>query len=101
MHTSTHLMFAGRCAEAFKFYERAFGGKLVTLLAYGDTPMAADVPPERHGWIVHATLTLGGHELLGADVPSDEYSVPRGFYVLLAADDAAHAERIFAALSDG
>ena len=45
MRLNPHLMFNGQCKEAFKFYERCFGGKLM-LLTYGDSPEAERVPPE-------------------------------------------------------
>jgi PhnB protein len=98
MRIGTHLTFGGQCADAFRFYERLLGGKL-DMLAYGDSPMAAEVAPEERGWIVHATLSVGSAQLMGADVHGHEPA--RGFFALLAADDLNAAERIFAALADG
>ncbi len=43
----------------FKFYECCLGGKILTMLTYGDSPMAEQVPPEWRGKIVHATLMAG------------------------------------------
>jgi PhnB protein len=98
MRASVHLTFKGECEAAFKFYERTLGGKIAVMLAYGDSA-AGDVPSNWRDKIVHATMTVGGQVLSGADVPSEQYERPRGFYVLLNVDSPAEAERIFRALS--
>ena len=43
MQVSCHLTFAGTCEEAFRFYERTLGGRIETMLAYGDSPLAEEV----------------------------------------------------------
>jgi PhnB protein len=101
MRIEPHLTFRGDCEEAFRLYERLFGGAL-TLLSYGSSPAASGVP---EGWrekIVHATLALAdGNALLGADVLPEQFEPARGFYVLVALRDAAEARRVFDALADG
>ena len=96
----SHRSFDGQCQAAFQFYERCFGGKIITMLTYGESPMAEQVPPEWHGKIVHATLTVGGNVLMGADVLPEQYEKPRGFHMLRGVDDPADAERIYHALSE-
>lgn len=100
MKLTVHLTFNGQCEAAFRFYERCLGGVIETMLNYGDSPMAAQTPLEWRGKIVHATLSFGGNFLAGADALPNDYARPKGFYVLLEVDDAADAERIFAALSE-
>jgi PhnB protein len=97
---NSHLAFDGQCQAALEFFERCFGGKIVTMLTYGNSPMAEQVPPEWRGKIVHATLTFGGNVLMGADVLQEQYEKPRGFHMLLGADDPTEAERIYHALSE-
>jgi PhnB protein len=99
MRISAHLTFGGNCAEAFRFYERALGGKLDAMVSYGETAMASSVPPAWREKIVHATLAVGSAMLMGADVEGHEPA--RGFFVLISVADVAEAERVFAALSDG
>lgn len=101
MRLGPHLAFDGTCREAFGFYERVLGGSIVTMLAYGESPMAADVPPHCRDWIVHATLTLGEAVLSGADMRPGEYEPPRGFQLLLQPGDAAESRRLFALLAEG
>ena len=100
MAMTAHLSYSGRCREAFDFYAPLFGGK-VTMLAFGDTPMAKDVPPEWSEKIVHATLLFDGCELAGSDVQSDYYRRPQGFSVLVDVEGVEKARRAFAALAEG
>jgi PhnB protein len=39
-----YLTFDGTCAEAMRFYERALGGRLETLMTHAESPMADRVP---------------------------------------------------------
>ena len=67
MQVRPHLAIDGRCAAAFQFYERALGGKIVIMLTYGNSPIAAQVPSGWRGKTVHASLTVGDTVLTGAD----------------------------------
>ncbi len=101
MHLHPYLSFNGNCEEAFRFYEKALNGKITFLMKNGDSPMAAQVPKEQHGWVMHVTLTWGDQVLGGADAWGGQYKVPQGFTVAVDLADAAEAERIFRALSEG
>jgi len=100
MKLSPHLSFNGECEAAFRFYERCFGGDIVTMLAYGNSPMAEQAPPEWKGKILHATLNFGDNVLAGSDSLPGQYERPKGFQVLLGIDDQVEAERIFNALAE-
>jgi PhnB protein len=99
MKVSFHLVFAGQCEAAFRFYEKTLGGKIVALLKYGESPMASQVSAERRDQVVHASLKIGSLTLAGADVDPEEYEKPQGFFVLLSIEDRAEAKRIFQALA--
>ena len=101
MTLSSHVAFGGQCEDAFRFYERCLSGKILTMLAYGNSPMAEQAPPEWRGKIVHATLIAGDSILYGADALPEQYQPPRGFHLLLGIQDPAEAERVFQALSEG
>ncbi len=100
MKLNPHLAFGGQCEAAFHFYERSLGGKIVTMLTYGNSPMAEQVPLEWRGKIVHATLTVGNSVLMGADVLPERHEQPKGFHLVLAIDDPVDAERVFQNLSE-
>ena len=38
MNLSTYVNFFGKCAEAFRFYEKHLGGKVGMLMTHGQVP---------------------------------------------------------------
>ena len=101
MQVNPYLAFDGTCAQAFKFYEQALGGKILMMMTVGESPMAAQATPETKNQIMHAALQVGGVTVMGADAPSGMFSKPQGFSVSLGIDDEAEAERVFTNLSVG
>lgn len=95
-----YLNFNGQCAEAFRFYEQLFGGKIEYLATFGETPAMENVPAEMSDRVMHATLTFGGQSLMGSDGMPDRYQKPQGTYVSLHFKDTAEGERIFNALAE-
>ena len=100
MQLNPYLTFNGQCEEAFKFYEKALGGKIVGMVRHEGTPAAEHVPPAWRHKIMHAFMTVGGTALMGSDAPPERYSEPKGFSVSLQMDDPAEAERVFKALAE-
>jgi len=101
MRISAHLTFDGQCRSAFLTYQQILGGTIVTMLSYGESPMAPHVEPQWHGRIAHATLQLGDLELTGADVMPQDYRKPQGFFVTLTVGPTHRAAEIFNALAAG
>ena len=101
MQLVPYLNFDGNCAEAFRFYERVLGGKIEVLLTHGDSPVAAQVPPEWKDRVLYARLTVGDQVLLASDAPPEKYAPPRGIYAFAGVDTPEEAERVFTALSGG
>ena len=99
MKLNPYLAFDGRCREAFEFYEKALGGKIVFIQTIGESPMAASTPPEAHGRVMHASLHVGDQVLQGADAPPGQFTKPAGFCVATHFDDVFEAERVFNALA--
>jgi PhnB protein len=99
MTLSTYVNFAGRCAEAFRYYEKHLGGKIDTMMTHGESPQPTPVGPEWKDAVVHARMEVAGTELTGADIPNAEPM--RSAYLSLGVDSDTDAERIFAALSEG
>ena len=99
MQLNPHLTFNGQCEAAFRFYEKCLGGKIVVMMAYGDSPMAEQTPLAWRKKIIHATLALGEQRLTGGDVLPETYQKPQGFSVFLNLTAAAEAERIFNSLA--
>jgi len=101
MHTNPHLAFNGKCEEAFKFYEKAIGGKIGAMMKYGDAPPSAQMSKEMTNHVMHARIAIGDTVLMGADAPPDRYKKPEGIMITLNTDSIAEAEQSFKALSDG
>ena len=95
----TYVNFAGKCAEAFRFYEQHLGGKIGMMMTHGQSPDQSKVSPEWKDLVLHARMSLGGTDLMGADIPQAE--AMRSAYLSLMVDSDAEAERIFAALAGG
>src|SRR6266851_5304887 len=100
MQLNPHLNFNGQCEEAFKFYQQCLGGTQQTMMTYGDSPMADQVPSEWRDKIIHATLIVGETALMGGDAPPDRYEEPRGFSIGIQINDPTEAERMFHALAE-
>jgi PhnB protein len=96
-----YLAFNGSCAEAFKFYETVFGAKPVMAMTYGQSPMAAQTPPEMKDRVMHASITVGDVTLMGSDAPPHMYKPMQGIVVNIGVEDPNEADRVFAELSKG
>jgi PhnB protein len=95
----TYVNFAGKCAEAFRFYEQHLGGKIGMMMTHGQAPDQGRLNPDWQDLVLHARMSLGGTELLGADIPQAE--AMRSAYLTLLVESDAEAERVFAALAGG
>ena len=101
MSISFHVDFNGQCKEAFEFYAGELNGKIGILLQFRDSPASSTVPESRGSDIVHASIEIEGVELTGADLDSEQYQKPRGFYVMLRVDSEERVKTIFDALKVG
>ena len=102
MQWNPYLAFDGRCKEAFEFYEKCLGGKVVAMIPYGDTPAKEHMPASTGDRIMHARIVLGDQVLMGCDAhPEMPYEGIRGCDVAVQVKTPAEAERLFAALSEG
>ena len=99
MTMHTYVNFAGTCADAFRFYEKQLGGTIGMMMTHGEAPGQSRNLPEMKDAVLHARISIGGTQLMGADIPNAEPM--RSAYLSLHVDSDAEAERIFSALSDG
>lgn len=65
-----HINFNGNAEEAFIFYQSVFGGKFIRIMRYKDlkTP-GFTIPESEENKIMHISLSIGGNQLMGNDVP--------------------------------
>src|SRR5262245_60996218 len=57
---TTYLNFNGNCGEAFRFYERCFGGKIEFMQTFGESAMKDSVPPNQYDLVMHVALKVDG-----------------------------------------
>jgi PhnB protein len=100
MKAATHLHFDGRCKEAFKFYEKALGGKTTFSMTWGDSPAKQEMPAEWSSKMIHARFEFGEQFITADDPPPQFYTKPQGMHVLLLFNDATKAESVYKALSE-
>jgi PhnB protein len=99
MKLHTYVNFAGTCAEAFRVYEKHLGAKTLMMMTHGQAPDQSRVAPEMKDAVLHARISIGDTELMGADIPKAEPM--RSAYLSISADSDAEAERMFSALAEG
>jgi PhnB protein len=59
------------------------------------------MPADWKDKVLHARMTLGGTEILGADVPPDRFQPMRSAYLTLTLTTTAEADRVHALLAEG
>ena len=100
MQLDIYLNYQGNCEQAFKFYEEHLGGTIKAVMRHRDQPaMGGPIPADWGDKILHAHMTLGGTELLGADIPQAQPM--KSAYLSLTLDSDAEADRVYALLKDG
>ena len=105
MQYSAYLFFDGNCAEAIRFYENTFGGKIELLMKHADGPAtteAGTLPPGAADLVMHARLAFSGGILMASDwMPGQAHPGMHGFALSLSYPTVAEARKIFDALADG
>jgi PhnB protein len=100
MQLNPYLLFNGNCEEAFNFYAKCLGGKIVAIARYEGSPMGQSVPPEWSKKVMHARLTFGDAVLMGSDPPPGHQEAMKGFQVNINLSDPTEADGVFQALAE-
>ena len=99
MKLHIYVNYKETCREAFQFYEKNLGGRIMSITTFGEMPHAGDIAKGREDKIIHGRMEIGGMVLMGADIPHAEPM--RSAYLTLTFDTAEEAEKIYALLADG
>jgi PhnB protein len=98
MKIYAQLNFGGNCEEAFRFYEKHLGGKILMMMNQSQAPGA----PESAGKaIIHARIKIGDTILIANDVPPTVFQKIRSVYLYLSLDSTEEAERVYKLLAEG
>ncbi|HEY5213239.1 MAG TPA: VOC family protein [Acidobacteriaceae bacterium] len=101
MKTDLHLVFSGKCREAFAFYEKTFNTKVQFCMTFGEAPAGAPVPPGSKDLVMHTAMPLGGSLLMGCDAPPGSEATLGGFQICVSDPNAGEVERLFDELKAG
>jgi PhnB protein len=101
MKLQTYLNYGGNCEEALRFYEQHLGGKIESIMRFGEMPDQSQVPAGAKDMVVHARLALGGTVLLASDNPQGNFQPMRSAYLTLTLDRVEEAESVYKLLTDG
>jgi len=95
MKTDLHLVFSGKCREAFAFYEKTFNTKVSFTMTFGEAPEGVPVPPDGKDLILHTSMPLGSITLMGCDAPKGREATLGGFQVSVSDPSSDEVERLF------
>jgi PhnB protein len=101
MKLNPYLNYGGNCLEAFEFYEKHLGGKILFKMTFDQMPDPSQVPPGSEKQILYMHMAIGETHIMGNDVPAGRFQPMRSVYLSLAVDSDAEADRIHALLADG
>lgn len=101
MPIQPYLFFNGRCEEAIEFYKKTLGAKVEMLMHFKDSPDPTMCVPDFSDKVMHASFRIGDSTIMASDGRCAGPTRFDGFSLSVSAADAAEAERLFAALSEG
>ena len=96
-----YLFFDGRCEEAVNFYRETLGAHVEMMMRYKESPDPAQMPPGAENKIIHASFKIGDSVVMASDGHCTGKPKFDGFSLSITAKDAAEANRVFGALSNG
>ena len=107
MKIHPYLNFGDKTEEAFRFYEKALGGKLTEIHRFGSMPQQGDfaLTPEQKALVLHVGLELpDGQMIMASDMiegMGPTRVVGNNFSLSVHPDSKQEADRIFNALAQG
>jgi PhnB protein len=112
MKIQPYLFFNGTCEAAFRFYEKALGGKIGELHRFKDMPpqegsandgcggMTPEALAAMGEKVMHVNLAVGDQMIMGSDSPDDSQNGIQGVTITLGFTDVEEGRKVFEALSE-
>ena len=107
MKIHAYLNFENKTEEAFRFYEKALGGKLTEIYRFGAMPPqgGVELTAEQKNLVMHVALVLpDGQMLMGSDMlpgMGPQRVEGNNFSISAHPDSRQEADRLFNALAEG
>ena len=96
-----YLRFNGNCKQAMEFYRDCLGGKL-DMMTMGESPMAAQIPPQMKNRVMHSYLAKDAMALMASDMMADEKIVNgNSISICISGSSKKEIEYYFSKLSQG
>jgi len=99
-HLVPYLHFNGEAEEVLNFYKDAFGGEIIMLSRYSDSPMQVN-----ENWknkIIHSRLKFGDNLIMISDSHNGQLASKEGNIQLsVEVDDEKKIEEVFNKLAEG
>ena len=95
---NTYINFNGQCREALSFYQQCLGGEL-NLQKISESPMAAQMPSEKAGNILHGTLVSDGIIIMASDISATHFVKGNNVNLCLQCSSKKELETFFETLS--
>ncbi|MBY6036739.1 VOC family protein [Fictibacillus nanhaiensis] len=99
-----YLFFDGTTREAVHFYEKVLGGKVMSIMTYGDMPGDPNFPltDDMKNRVMHAHLKVGDADLMFSDTYEGmPYQQGNNIQIAIHPKEEERAREIFAALEEG
>lgn len=99
-----YLVLDGKSKEAVYFYEKALGGKIISIMTFGEMPADPNHPlqDDMKDRVMHAHLKVGNSDLMFSDTyPGMPHQPGDTVQIAIHLSDEARAREVFAALEDG
>jgi PhnB protein len=103
MQIEPYLFFEGRAEEALAFYKKAVGARNEIVMRYKEMPdpQPGSIPPGGENKIMHMKFDIGDTSIMASDGHCGGATKFDGFALTYNCKDAAEAERVYKALSEG
>jgi PhnB protein len=100
MKLTPYIHFEGNAEEALNFYKDVFGGEVLVLSRYGDSPMPTDDDYKQK--IIHSRLAFGNNLLMISDTFKGNKVYTNGNIQLsIEMPDADSVDVVFSKLAEG
>lgn len=96
--------FDGRCEEAMKLYEKAFGAKIDFILRYSDADprdWSTPLTDAQKNWVYHAEMHIGGQRIFFSDIITFDLSKGTSLFLTITFEDAESVKKAYEILQEG
>jgi PhnB protein len=100
-----YLNFNGNAEEAFNYYKSVFGGEIVMIQRFNETPEAGETSPADGNKIMHISMSVGKNMMLMAtdalESKGHKLTVGNNFHISVSTESEDETRQIFGGLSEG